>query len=151
MHYGMAMKICGFCDTPIVPDEESRLHTKLDGTAIPLHASCGQKMYPLAEGYKADGEKESRPELLEIAFLDEVAKVMAKGAIKYEVDNWRKGMKWRRIIGAGLRHLFAFIRGESFDPETKLHHLAHLTCCAMFLYTYDVEKLGADDRVGLKK
>jgi hypothetical protein len=61
-------------------------------------------------------------------------------------DNWRRGMKWRRLIGAALRHLLAFSRGEDLDPETGLSHLAHLGCCTTFLLEYQLTGNGTDDR-----
>lgn len=74
------------------------------------------------------------------------AKVMAFGAEKYGRDNWRKGMEWSRLTDAALRHLLAFIDGETLDPETGLPHLAHVRCCAAFLLTYAAQNLGHDDR-----
>lgn len=47
---------------------------------------------------------------------------------------------------AALRHLLAFIDGETLDPETGLPHLAHVRCCAAFLLTYAAQNLGHDDR-----
>lgn len=74
------------------------------------------------------------------------ARVMAFGAEKYGRDNWRKGMDWSRLTDAALRHLLAFIDGETLDPETGLPHLAHVRCCTAFLLTYAAQNLGRDDR-----
>lgn len=60
--------------------------------------------------------------------------------------NWAKGFTWSRLIGAALRHLFAFARGEDRDPESGLSHLAHAGCCILFLITHERCKLGTDDR-----
>lgn len=97
------------------------------------------------EAVKADAEK-VRLELLPIRAITEVGKVLTFGGKKYGADNWRLGMQWRRLIGAAFRHLFAFARGEDRDPETGLPHLAHATCCLLFLLTYQLEGLGHDDR-----
>lgn len=94
---------------------------------------------------KHDDEK-IRLELLSFTFLDEVGKVMTFGAKKYASHNWRNGFQWSRLIGAAMRHLFAFARGEDLDPETGLSHLAHLGCCVMFLFEHYKRKLGTDDR-----
>jgi hypothetical protein len=85
-------------------------------------------------------------ELLSDLALDEIGKVLAFGAQKYAPDGWRRGMAWRRLIGAAKRHLGAFSRGEDKDPETGLPHLAHLLCCAMFLMEYQLTGNGTDDR-----
>lgn len=82
----------------------------------------------------------------EAALRDEVARVLAFGAKKYARHNWRLGMDWSRLIGAAMRHLAAFTRGELHDPETGLHHLGHLGCCLMFLIVYERDGIGTDDR-----
>jgi hypothetical protein len=98
-----------------------------------------------AEGKKFDSGK-VRVELLPEMALVEVAKVLAFGAEKYGVDNWRKGMAWRRLIGAALRHLWAWSTGVDRDEETGLSHLAHAACCVLFLIDYETRRVGTDDR-----
>jgi len=79
--------------------------------------------------------------------IDELAKVYTYGTIKYDDDNWRKGMKWKRfVIGPLLRHLWKWIRGEKIDDESNCHHLAMVIwqCCC--LMEYERNKTGIDDR-----
>lgn len=99
------------------------------------------------EGRKDDQQK-VRLDLLPFGALLEVGRVMTHGANRYGADNWLQGMAWRRLLGAALRHLFAFAMGEGRDPETGLSHLAHAACCCLFLLTYQLEGLGTDDRPG---
>lgn len=96
-------------------------------------------------GVKNDQEK-VRMDLLSEVAMEGLAQVLTYGAKKYASDNWRKGMNWRRLIAAALRHLFAFSRGEDLDPESGLPHIDHALCCLMFLSEYAKRKLGADDR-----
>jgi hypothetical protein len=67
--------------------------------------------------------------------LTEEARVWMAGQEKYGKYNWTKlwGDNTPDVIGASmLRHLFAYLDGEEFDPETGLHHLGHLRAnCAM--------------------
>lgn len=84
--------------------------------------------------------------LLSGAALTEVAKVLEFGAKKYAAHNWKGGFAWSRLASAALRHLFAWIGGEDKDPETGLSHLAHCSCCLMFLLDFEVNHLGQDDR-----
>lgn len=86
---------------------------------------------PNAEGVKFDRGK-PRYDLLPFVALEETVKVLTYGATKYSPDNWRKVERWR-YVSAAFRHLIALSRGETHDPETGLHHGAHLACCAMFL------------------
>ncbi len=89
----------------------------------------------------------ARLELIPAASLMQVAMVMEFGSRKYGDENWRSpGFKWKRLIGASLRHLFAFVGGEDKDPETGLSHLAHAACCVLFLLEHQTIGLGEDDR-----
>lgn len=78
--------------------------------------------------------------------LTDIGKVLAFGAAKYGPDNWRKGMAWRRLGGAALRHLTAWLDSEDVDDESGLSHLAHAGCCIAFLLEYEARRLGTDDR-----
>lgn len=97
------------------------------------------------EGMKFDGEK-PRHDLISPLALDELAKVLAFGAKKYEPYNWAKGIKYTRILGAILRHTYAYLRGESVDPETGINHIAHAMCGCMFLLHYEKMRPEFDDR-----
>lgn len=99
----------------------------------------------MSSAIKQDSEK-PRLELLSSIALTEIAKVLTFGAKKYDDHNWRQGFKWSRLLGAALRHLFAFIGGEDKDPETGLSHLAHLGCCVLFLLEHEVTHKDLDDR-----
>lgn len=100
------------------------------------------------EGTKHDQDK-PRVELLSRVALEEISKVMAFGANKYQEHNWRKGFKWTRLLGAAIRHVLAYLDGEDKDPESGLSHLAHAGCCIMFLLEHEIKNLGEDDRYKL--
>ena len=76
----------------------------------------------------------------------EIAEVLQFGANKYGDHNWRAGLDWSRVVGAVLRHIFAWLGGENNDPESGHSHLAHAACGLMFLLTYKATKAGKDDR-----
>jgi hypothetical protein len=85
------------------------------------------------EGRKDDAGK-TRWDLVPWEVMDEVARVLTKGAAKYGDDNWELVPDWgRRYFAATLRHLMAWQRGESLDQETGEAHLAHAICCLLFL------------------
>lgn len=71
--------------------------------------------------------------LLPLEAVEELVKVLQHGADKYEKDNWRKCTDLDRYFSALLRHLFAWKKGETVDPDSGLPHLAHVACNAMFL------------------
>ena len=101
----------------------------------------------LQTGIKHDGGK-VRMDLLSPFALEEIARVMTVGATKYGDNNWRGGLLWSRVFSALMRHAWAYWRGENFDPETGLNHLAHCGCCIMFLLEYSKSHPELDDRYG---
>jgi hypothetical protein len=102
-------------------------------------------MTEIKEGLKFDKEK-TRLELLSPFAMEQVGKVLTFGAKKYADRNWEQGISWSRIIGAILRHVIAYMRGETLDPETGLSHAAHIMCEAMFLLHFEQTKPEFDDR-----
>lgn len=99
------------------------------------------------EPVKADTGK-CALELLPFAAMEQVGQVLTFGAAKYAPHNWRfgRGLAWSRLLGAALRHLVAWGRGEDTDAETGYNHLAHAACCVLFLLSYTIEGGGTDDR-----
>lgn len=97
------------------------------------------------EGVKYDGEK-VRWDLLPGDALEEIAKVLTVGAKKYGDRNWELGMNWSRPFAAMMRHGWAWFRGEDYDQETGLLHIAQAACNAIFLLTYVIRDQGTDDR-----
>lgn len=91
-----------------------------------------------SEGHKYD-EGKTRYELLPTLGLEGAAQVLTYGNDKYALDhrvsenNWMKGIRWSRMFGATMRHLWAWMRGEDLDPESGLHHLDHATANVLIL------------------
>jgi len=83
------------------------------------------------------GQKPERYSLIPAEALAEVARVYGFGASKYEDNNWRKGYAWSLSLDALGRHIEAFRMGQSQDPESGLHHLAHAVFHLMTLMTFD--------------
>jgi hypothetical protein len=98
-----------------------------------------------------DDECKLRYDLIPAYPLEVLAQVYTAGAAKYEDNNWRKGIKWGRLFGAIMRHLWAYWRGEDLDRETLLPHLAHAIWGCMSLLEYSVTYPEGDDRSFYKK
>ena len=95
---------------------------------------------PSFGGSKYNGDK-IQVELVDLdVMLLETAKPLTIGAIKYDENNWKKGLPEGDIIGALERHLIKFKRGELIDPDTGTDHRANMLCNMMFwmaLYPLD--------------
>jgi hypothetical protein len=84
--------------------------------------------------------------LVDPQFIEGVAQVLAFGANKYNADNWRGGIAYRRLIDAAYRHIGAINRGEDIDDESGLPHVYHASCCLMFLSWMTTNRKDLDDR-----
>ncbi len=73
-----------------------------------------------------------RMELLDLDWVENIAAVLTYGAEKYAPDNWRQGLPEEETLGAILRHLTAYRKGELVDPETGLDHRAQAVCNLYF-------------------
>lgn len=112
-------------------------------------------MTQLKEGTKFD-EGKVRLELIPPEILYAVGTVLTFGASKYQERNWEKGMKWSRVFGALMRHMWAWWGGkgpttksflfEDKDSETAYSHLWHAATCILFLVAYEERSVGEDDR-----
>lgn len=96
-------------------------------------------------GLKYDDAK-PRTDLISSTAMLEIGRVLAYGAVKYGPNNWRKGISWGRLIGAVLRHVFAWMRGEDCDPESGLPHLSHAITTLMMLVEFEQTRRDLDDR-----
>lgn len=96
------------------------------------HEANMKRFLDTSGGTKYDSDKPDMSLLSSLA-IEELAAVLTIGKNKYAAHNWRKGISISRLLGATLRHTFALLRGETYDPETGLHHAAHAMCNLMFV------------------
>lgn len=88
-------------------------------------------------GVKHDSGKPS-PTMLPVTALGLIVEVLSYGARKYSPANWMRVTPHPTRYGdAMLRHVFAWMRGEWYDHESGLPHLAHAATCAMFILESD--------------
>jgi hypothetical protein len=78
--------------------------------------------------------------------LEPMVRVLMFGAEKYDSHNWKKGLEYTEVCESLQRHLNAFIDGENDDPESKLSHVGHILCNAMFLSYMSMFRKDMDDR-----
>jgi FMN phosphatase YigB (HAD superfamily) len=105
----------------------------------------------MGKGVKYDKGKPSLARLPSRATF-EVGRVFEHGATKYDDtdklndNNWRKGMRWSRLLDASLRHIFAFKQGETMDQDSGLSHLAHAATSLLMLEELRTLYPSGDDR-----
>ena len=104
------------------------------------------KPFVKAEAMRFDDNK-LRLDLIPWEAELELARVYTMGAIKYDDNNWRKGMAYSKCMGALRRHLLLWQSGQAVDPETGCHHLAQVAWNALTLMVYELRGVGKDDRV----
>lgn len=61
----------------------------------------------------------------------------AYGDEKYDRGNWRKGIKYTKLLNALMRHTWARLQGEEFDPESGLRHTDHIMANANMIAHYE--------------
>lgn len=81
----------------------------------------------MKQGQKKD---KGKPDISMVSWelVELVSYVRMFGAKKYSRGQWKKGFAVTRSCAAALRHIFLFLRGETFDKESKLSHLGHAVC-----------------------
>lgn len=70
--------------------------------------------------------------------LEQVVEVYRFGAAKYGPDSWQSVPNAReRYFAALMRHVTAWRLGERNDPESGIHHLAHVAWGCLALMWFD--------------
>jgi len=88
------------------------------------------------EGLKFDNNK-PQLDLVPSSLIDAVGDILTMGAKKYTAQNWRKGLKYTRVIAALMRHLNAWREGDSIDKESGKSHMWHVACNVAFLIEFE--------------
>jgi hypothetical protein len=79
--------------------------------------------------------------------LTEVVKVLEFGAKRYGAGNWQYLEDGeRRYLKALFRHLVRLLAGETHDPDSGLHHMAHVGCNALFALALSIRTREAAEK-----
>ncbi len=96
---------------------------------------------------KRFNQGKTRLDLLHPRATQDMAEAFTFGANKYGDYNWHKGMEWTKMIASAKRHLLAIERGEDYDSESGLLHVAHLAANIHMLNAYYYIYPMGDDRI----
>ena len=89
-------------------------------------------------GVKYDSDK-PQYRLVPPYALEEIAKNLTYGSRKYSAFNWIKVPNAKdRYMDAAIRHIEAYRKGETNDPENGYSHLAAAAVNLMFLIEFDI-------------
>lgn len=85
--------------------------------------------------------------LIPTSALIQLALAQMDGATKYGPYNWRvEPVQLRTYLAAAIRHIESFKEGETYAPDSLVHHLGHvMACCAIIIDAVDQGKY-VDDR-----
>jgi hypothetical protein len=118
-----------------VADSHAEIYDPIRDPHAFICATCGIKRLH-GEGVKYDVGK-LQWSLLPFEEMEEVVRVLTKGANKYAKDNWKNVRPTEKYIDAAFRHIVAWIRGERDDVDFGTHHLANAISCLLFLMWFD--------------
>lgn len=113
------------------PDEQPKILTEATPDPIKPEPPKDYTAVQPGPGVKFDSNK-NRLDLVPVETVEAVAEVLTYGAKKYSANNWQN-VEQDRYYAALLRHLFAWRRGETRDPESGFLHLQHVATNAIFL------------------
>lgn len=86
-----------------------------------------------------------RYDLIPVQSLKRLADLYARGAIKYDDNNWQKGQPYSRAYASLFRHVIAWREGDRSED-----HLAAVAWNAFALMWYEENKPELDDLFGAK-
>ena len=92
-------------------------------------------------------EQKLKWSLVDFKSFEEMVRVLEFGATKYAPFNWQKGLLVTEVCESTLRHIFAFMQGETLDQESGINHIAHAQANLMFLMWTLNNKPEFDDRL----
>ena len=104
-----------------------------------------KKTVQTTDGQKFDDGKE-RFDLIPVKPMVHLARLFTKGAAKYGVRNWEKGIEFGRLYSAMDRHMKKWWGGEKFDPIDGQHHLTAVIWNAMVCMELEETHPECDDR-----
>lgn len=121
----------------------SMYHNKFEGTELQMPSiEYTVQQTPKANPKQVHSDKKVPLHLVPGAASAYIAMGLKEGARKYGAFNWRESdIESMTYVGAALRHIAAFVDGETIDPESGNPHLAHAMASLAILV--DAMELGS--------
>lgn len=81
-------------------------------------------------------ERKLKWHLLPLHLLKPVVKILEGGADEYGYGNWKEG-NIEHYVDAMQRHFVEYQSGKLKDNRSKLSHMAHIICNAIFILYFE--------------
>lgn len=82
--------------------------------------------------------------------MDAISSALMYGAAKYQRYQYLSGFPYCRLLAALGRHLHQLQSGEDYDPESGLHHMAHIMANGQMILDNLAQGTLTDDRYKMK-
>lgn len=115
------------------------------GTVELNHDHLYDLVEPKIRGARHNAGK-TRHELQPFDAIDAISEIWTQGAAEYGDRNWELGMPWTEVLGSLLRHVFDWAMGQDYDKKSGKLNLAHAGCNILMLLSYQLRKIGTDNR-----
>lgn len=116
-------------------------------TGLPVQEYVVERAVRPANKAKTNDEGKLPLAWLPWAAIEAIAEVQLFGHQKYKnFNNYRLGMEVSRNASCALRHIMEYLKGNTIDPESGLHHLGHALCRLAFILQNEAEGTAIDDR-----
>ena len=87
-----------------------------------------------------------RYDLIPVQGITEVSKILTEKLERHEVNEWKYGISWTRILSSLKKHLTEFELGNDYT-ENNLLHMAEVAADALILCEYYSIYPQGDDRI----
>lgn len=112
-------------------------------TPIDVKPVTEDTLKELTNPKQAHGDKKVPLHLVPPSASAYIAQGLKEGARKYGAFNWREtNVESMTYVGAALRHIAAYVDGETVDPESGNPHLAHaMASLAILVDAIEADKI----------
>jgi hypothetical protein len=139
-----------FAPEDLIVIREAEKMTKVMADKVSKHYATKDtgKREKMTTGSQRDTQTgKPRYDLIPADSLKRLADLYARGAEKYDDNNWRKGQPYSRVTASLLRHVYAFIDGDESED-----HLAAIAWNAFaIMHFQDTNRTELDDMETLRK
>lgn len=116
----------------------------MNNNGIPMHDSGERQIFDT--GCQRDTQMgKTRPDLIPPFALLRLARVYEQGSLKYDDNNWMKGMPYSRVLSSTLRHIIKYKFRKMLGLKQNEDHLLQAAWNLFTLAEYEMIHPELDD------